>query len=175
MDVFIGTISLFGFNFAPRGWAMCAGQLLPISQNSALFALLGTMYGGDGIQTFGLPDLRGRVAVGMGNGPGLSPYNQGQMAGSETVTLLQTEMPMHNHLLNVSGSGATSTTPSGNVLAVSALPDESPVNTYGPTPNATANPQAIGMAGGNQPHQNIQPYLALNYCIALEGIFPSRN
>lgn len=175
MEPFIGQIGLFGFNFAPRGWALCNGQLLSITQNSALFSLLGTTYGGDGISTFALPDLRGRVPNGQGQGPGLSDYQIGQASGTENVTLIQSQMPQHNHPLNVSSSPATSNNPAGTVLAVSADANEGAVNTYGTTINATANPQAIGLAGGNQPHENMQPYLTMNYCIALEGIFPSRN
>lgn len=175
MEPFLGMVGLFGFNFEPRGWAFCSGQILPIAQNSALFALLGVTYGGNGQTTFALPDLRGRVPIGQGQGPGLTPHPIGEVAGTETVTLIQTQMPAHNHLLNVSTQGAGSDSPSGSVLAVSALADGTVVNTYGSTITATANPQSIGVAGGTQPHPNMQPYLVMNYCIALEGIFPSRN
>lgn len=174
-EPFIGMIALFGFNFPPRGWALCNGQLLSISQNTALFSLLGTTYGGDGQTTFALPNLQSRVPLGMGQGPGLSNYRIGQTGGSENVTLLSTQMPAHNHALNVSGAPGTTNSPAGNVLATAFLPDETAVNAYTTTPNNTASPQAIGMAGGNQPHENVQPYLAMNYCIALQGIFPSRN
>lgn len=148
---------------------------MSIAQNSALFSLLGTMYGGNGQTTFALPDLRGRVPLGVGHGPGLSNYDQGQIAGTETVTLLQTQMPQHNHVLAVSGSPGTANNPAGHVLAVATDANEVAVNAYGTAINATASPQSIGIAGGSQPHDNIQPYLALNYCIALEGIFPSRG
>lgn len=175
MDVFLGMIGLFGFNFAPKGWMSCNGQLLSIAQNSALFALLGTTYGGDGVTTFALPDLRGRVPNGQGQGPGLSSYQMGQAAGTEHVTLIQTQMPQHNHTLNVSGNPGTSNSPAGTVLAQAFDANEGVVNTYGTAINATASPQAIGLSGGNQPHENMQPYLTMNYCIAVEGIFPSRN
>ncbi|MEZ0611771.1 phage tail protein [Fibrella sp. WM1] len=174
-EPFIAMIGLFGFNFEPRGWAFCDGRLLPISQNSALFALIGTFYGGNGTTNFALPDLRGRAPIGQGQGPGLTPRTIGEASGSETVTLLQSQMPAHNHLMNVSGSGGTQNSPSGTFLAVAVDSSEQAINIYGTTPSATANPQAIGVAGGTQPHQNMQPYLAMNYCIALEGIFPSRN
>ncbi len=179
MEPFIGQIMMVGFNFAPRGWAMCAGQLLPISQNTALFSLLGTTYGGDGRTTFALPDLRGRCALGMGQGPGLQPYVQGQAGGQENVTLLQPQMPQHTHGLAANSSNGTESDPSGALLANAQVPiDRSTTvngNTYlQGTPNTAMSPQAIGLAGGNQPHENMQPYLAMNYIIALEGIFPSR-
>lgn len=175
MEPFLGMIGLFGFNYAPQYWAVCDGSLLPIAQNTALFSLLGTQYGGNGQTTFALPDLRGRTPIGQGQGPGLNPYTMGEMAGTETVTLIQSQMPAHNHMLNVSGSPADADSPSGNVLAVSALADGASVNTYGQTINATANPQSIGVSGGTQPHPNMQPYLVMNYCIALQGIYPPRN
>lgn len=179
MEPFIGQIQLFGFNFAPRGWAFCDGRLLSIAQNNALFALLGTMYGGDGQTTFGLPDLRGRVAIGMGQGPGLSNYTQGQLAGVEHVTLNINQIPAHNHLINVSNVDGTSNTASGNFLATgNAIIERStkvPANIYGTSLNATMSPQAVALAGSGMPHENMQPYLVLNYCIALQGIFPSRN
>lgn len=179
MEPFIGQIQLFGFNFPPRGWAKCEGQLLSIQQNTALFSLLGTMYGGDGQTTFGLPDLRGRVAIGMGQGPGLSNYTQGQLAGVEHVTLNINQMPAHNHFINVSNVDGTSNTASGNFLATgNAMIERStkvPANIYGTSLNATMSPQAVALAGSGMPHENMQPYLVLNYCIALQGIFPSRN
>lgn len=179
MEPFLGQICLFGFDYAPTGWALCNGQMMSIAQNNALFALLGTTYGGNGQTTFALPDLRGRVAINQGGGPGLSPHTIGEVSGTENVTLIQTQMPAHNHMLAVSGSAATTNNPNGGVLAASAGNDGDgnpvTVNTYNATPNATANPQAISMAGGNQPHENMQPYLTLNYCIALTGVFPSRS
>jgi microcystin-dependent protein len=172
---FIAQITLFGGNFAPRGWAFCQGQILSIAQNTALFALLGTTYGGDGQTTFALPDLRGRVPVQPGQGPGLSPYSLGEMGGSETVTLNQSQMPQHTHtattVSNASSGAATDTIPNGNFLAEG--------NHYRSSSNAQMNPAAvqvtIGIAGGGQPVTNVQPYLAINYLIALQGIFPARN
>ena len=174
MEPFIGQICLFGFNYAPRGWATCDGQIIPIAQNSALFALLGTTYGGNGQTTFALPDLRGRVAIHQGQGPGLSQHTMGEMSGSEQVTLLQTQMPQHNHLMQVSDQPASQSSPANHILAVPGVNGE-PLSAYGTSPDAVADPRSIGMAGGNQPHQNMQPYLTMNYCIALEGVFPSRN
>lgn len=169
MDPFLGEIKMVGFNFAPVGWALCDGQLLSIAQNTALFSLLGTTYGGDGVRTFALPDLRGRVPVHQGQGPGLSPYNTGQAAGSETVTLTTNQMPTHTHQANASSSGATQPTPQGNVWAASRT------DLYNATPNAAMSTQAIGTAGGSQPHPNIQPYLCVNFIIALQGVYPSRS
>ncbi len=189
MEVFIGTIMPFGFNFAPRGWATCAGQLQSISQNSALFSLLGTTYGGDGVQTFALPNLQGRMPMGMGNGPGLTPRPIGEMAGAESATLLATNMPMHNHpattTVNVSVTGtaaepATSPSASHNTLGASgggtgsasiwSNANNAPVNMGG-----VSGSVEVGMAGGSQPFGLMNPFLALNFCIALTGIFPSRN
>lgn len=180
MEPFIGQISLFGFNFAPKDWAICDGQLLSIAQNSALFALIGTTYGGNGQTNFALPDLRGRVPMGQGQGPGLSPRNMGEVSGSENVTLQQSQMPMHSHMLSVSNQTASASDPTGHVLAASTGSDPVDgatvtVNTYGTNPTGTASPQAISTAGGSQPHDNMQPYLTMNYCIALVGVFPSRN
>ena len=181
MDTFIGTIALFGFNFQPRGWAFCNGQLMSISQNSALFSLLGTMYGGDGVTTFGLPDLRGRFPVGQGNGPGLSPYQVGQMGGTEQQTITTAQLPAHTHALIGSSSDATASTLNGNVLASSNGVDTVTeavitVNAYAPAGNpVAANNAAIGMAGSSQPVSTMSPYIALNFCIATEGIYPSRQ
>jgi microcystin-dependent protein len=247
MDPIIGQIILFGGNFAPRGWAMCNGQLMSIAQNSALFSLLGTMYGGDGQNTFALPDLRGRAPIGMGQGPGLSNIQQGEKAGTPTVTLLQTQMPAHQHLVDTKGLQASlNTTASGTLTGTGAFPAISvtvigdvaiPVNTVGgirvinqtdpskgvlaptaaatyasaPTPNMVYSGSAVPVtngkanipatnvpvsgsvsvpiqasapitgnagttvAGGSQPHDNMSPYLGMNYCIALEGIYPSRQ
>ncbi|MBK8597105.1 MAG: phage tail protein [Holophagales bacterium] len=165
---FLGQIGMFGFTFAPRGWAFCNGQILGIAQNSALFALVGTTYGGNGQTTFALPDLQSRVPVHFGQGPGLSPYVLGQQGGAENVTLLTTQIPAHTHALNAFATTGAETVPANGV----------PANTQGSV-NATANtafaPAAIGNTGSSQPHTNIQPYLALNFSIALEGVFPSRN
>lgn len=167
---FIGEIALFGFNFAPIGWAQCNGQLLPISQNTALFSLLGTMYGGDGISTFALPDLRGRVPIHTGQGPGLSSYFQGQVGGTEIVTLLSNQVPAHTHPLIGTSAVGTSDTPTGLLPARNAAGE--PI--YGSGAPAAMGAAAVGLNTGGLPHSNVQPYLTLNWCIALVGIFPSR-
>lgn len=179
MEPFLGQIMMVGFNFAPRGWAMCQGQLLSISQNTALFSLLGTTYGGDGRTTFALPDLRGRCAVGMGQGPGLSNYSHGERAGQEHVTLISTQMPSHTHQLVVSKEIGTQSDPTNAIIANNQVTIERgntvPANAFSTGPgNATMSPQTIQPVGANQPHENRQPYVAMNYIIALEGIFPSR-
>ena len=172
---FIGQITMFAGNFAPRGWAFCQGQLLSIAQNTALFSILGTTYGGNGQTTFALPDFRGRVPIQQGQGPGLSPYSLGEQGGTEAVTLLQTQMPAHVHTaqssLNASTLAASDTVPTGNYLAS----DNQYVNSTNAVMNAGAVVVTIGIAGGNQPHENRPPYLAINFIIALQGIFPSRN
>ncbi|MBT9097285.1 phage tail protein [Methylovulum psychrotolerans] len=175
-EPFVGEIRMVGFNYAPRGWALCDGHTLPVAQYQALFALLGVTYGGDGRTTFGLPDLRGRVPVNQGTGPGLSTYVMGQKAGSETVTLTSAQIPNHTHSLNVSSSQGTLATPVNNFLAV-PVDNNGTANMqdFAPTANATMNAAAIGATGGNQAHTNIQPYLCVNFIIALNGIFPSRN
>jgi microcystin-dependent protein len=169
VDPFIGELRLFGFNFASRGWALCQGQLLAIAQNSALFSLLGTMYGGNGQTNFALPDLRGRVALSFGQGPGLSPYEQGQPGGTEQVTLIANQLPPHNHTVAAS-SAATSKSPAGAFPAANG--DSS---NYGSTADLTMNPAMVGGGGSAQPVAIASPYLVLNWCIALEGVFPSRN
>ena len=177
-DPFLGSIALFAGNFAPRGWAFCAGQLLSIAQNTALFSILGTTYGGNGQTTFGLPDLRGRVPVGVGQGPGLSNIVLGEQGGVETVTLLTTQMPTHNHIINGVATGlANNANPTGNAPGIGAgASNNAPVNMYNSgTPAAAMNAQTCGFAGGNQPHTNVQPYLGMNFVICLFGIFPSRN
>ena len=176
---FVAEITMYPFNFAPKGWAFCMGQLLPISQNTALFSLLGTNYGGDGKATFGLPDLQGRAVIGQGQGPGLSPYFVGETAGAETVTLLQTEIPSHNHGLVATTTQATTRTAAQNQLAASNAGGKqgSYAGNYLSTvaPNTTLNPIATSITGGSQPHQNMMPYLTLNFCIALQGVFPPRG
>jgi len=177
---FLGQIALFPYNFAPRGWALCQGQLLAISQNTALFSLLGTMYGGNGITTFALPDLRSRVPISSGQGPGLSSYAQGEVLGVETVTLLSTENGIHNHSLNATTNAATTSTASGNAFANaqagSAHTGFTTGNIYSSkAPNSSLSPQEISLTGGNIGHNNIQPYQCLSYCIAMQGIFPARN
>ena len=171
MEPFIGMIVQFGGNFAPRGWALCDGQLLQISSNSALFAILGTTYGGDGKTTFGLPDLRSRVPIHAGQGPGLSNYRLGQKAGAETVTLTISNMPSHSHPYL-----ATTQPPSTGQAANNALATDESINIYNnTTPNSPLNSGVIGNAGGSQPFDIVQPYLTINFIIALYGTFPSRN
>ena len=170
-DQFVAEIRIFPTNFPPRGWAYCNGQLLPISQNTALFSLLGTTYGGDGKSTFALPNLQGSAPLQPGQGPGLSEYFLGQQSGSETITLLQSEMPVHTHSM----SGATQ----DPALAKAVSPDASWAlsqggGIYQDSQNTQLSFQALSLAGGSLPHNNMQPYLALNFCIALQGIFPAR-
>ncbi len=172
-EPFIGQIIQAGFNFAPRGYATCDGQLLSIAQNTALFSLLGTTFGGDGRVTFGLPDLRGRVAIHQGQGPGLTSRVMGEASGQENHTLISSEMPQHNHLAAASNAGGALGTPNGNFLAASS---SNQTAMYRPASDGSAlSPQTIGLSGGSQPHNNMQPYLVINFCIAMVGIFPSRN
>jgi microcystin-dependent protein len=168
-SAFIGEIRMFGGNFAPAGWAFCQGQLLAIQQYSALFALLGTTYGGNGTTTFALPNLQGRVPIHQGQGPGLSNYVIGQMSGTESVALLTTQLPQHSHLAAGNSNPGTSADPTNNYWAASA--DLRPFSDQ--TPNGTM--QNSGSAGSSQPHENMPPFLAVNFIIALLGIFPSRN
>jgi microcystin-dependent protein len=168
-DPFLGQIGLFSFDYAPRGWAFCAGATIAISQNPALFSLLGTTFGGDGVQTFLLPNLQNRTPVAVGRGQGLSPYDLGQVGGESAHTLTQSEMPPHTH----GASPATDTTqlsPVGRYWA----PNTGGNNTYSAAANGIMSPNAVGLTGG-QPHPNMQPYIALNFCIALQGVYPSRN
>lgn len=178
-EPYIGEIIMFAGNFAPRGWALCNGQLLSIAQNTALFSILGTTYGGNGQTTFALPNLMGRVPLHPGQGPGLTNRILGESSGEENVTLLNNQMPAHNHSLNVATGSGTSGTPAGNVLAVGVGTNNHgeavPVQGYAAAPDAGASPSAIGVAGGSQPHNNMPPYLGINFIIALEGIFPPRD
>jgi microcystin-dependent protein len=168
---FIGEIKLFAGNFQILGHAYCAGQLMSIAQNTALFSLLGTTYGGDGQTTFGLPDLRGRFPVHMGNGAGLTPRVIGEVGGIENVTLLSTQLPIHTHNLNCNATNGNNLNPLNNFWA--AQPS---LTQYAATSTAnTMKPTSISSSGGNQPHDNMVPYLTINYLIALEGIYPSRN
>lgn len=170
MDYYLGQIGIYGFNFAPKGWAFCSGSILPIAQNSALYSLLGTTYGGDGVQTFALPDLRSRTP--MGAGPQTS---MGEMAGVENVTLLTSELPVHNHAMAVNGAPATSRAIKDAVFAQGAE-GTTPLNAYvAPAPNVALNAQTLSLSGGSQNHPNIQPCLAVNFCIATTGYYPSRN
>jgi microcystin-dependent protein len=163
-EPFLGEIRVFSFNFAPRGWALCNGQLLPINQNQALFSILGTTYGGDGRTTFALPNLQGRTPIHFGGG-----FVLGQNGGEESHTLSLSEMPTHTHGGLGSGNAADQQTPAGSVWAVT------PSNAYSSNLNGSMSAAAVGPVGGSQPHQNLSPYSVLNFCIALQGIFPSRN
>jgi microcystin-dependent protein len=173
-DQFLAEIRIFPFNFAPKGWAFCNGQLLPISQNTALFSLLGTIYGGNGTSTFGLPNLQGSAAMFYGQGPGLSPHDIGEVGGSDTVTLLDSEMPAHPHALMANIHPANLDAPA----PTNALARTTPAFLYKiPTPPSTVimSGSVISPAGGSQPHNNLMPYLTLNFCIALQGIYPPRS
>ena len=173
-DPFVAEIRIFGFNFAPKGWAFCDGQLLPLSQNTALFSLLGTTYGGNGKSNFALPDLQGSSAMQPGQGQGLSLRDLGETGGESSVTLIPSEMPLHNHTLNAATDPAELQVPSpdrslarsGNANAYKAPAGQ---------PTTTLSAQAVGVSGGDSPHNNLQPYLTLNFCIALQGVFPPRG
>lgn len=169
MEPFLGEIRIFGGNFAPHGWALCQGQVLPIAQNTALFSILGTTYGGNGTTTFALPDLRGRAAMGMGQGPGLSDRTLGETGGTESVTLINSQLPAHNHshAVPATNEAATSSRPVGKVPAAGGA--------YADTSDGTMAADTTGISGGNQPHNNMQPFITMNYIIALQGIYPSRN
>ncbi len=175
MDPFLGEIRIVGFNFAPRGWAVCNGQLLSISQNTALFSLLGTTYGGDGRTTFALPNFQDTAAMNFGNGPGLTPRVLGERGGGNSVTLLNTELPSHTHGVNASNSPAEGSDPTNALWAATGGPRGGPpeYTTNGGSP-ALMNIGALTPQGQSQPHNNLQPYLTLNFVIALQGVFPSR-
>jgi microcystin-dependent protein len=175
-DQFVGEIRILGCNFAPVGWALCNGQLMPISQNTALFSLLGTFYGGDGRTTFALPNLQGCAPLHQGQGSGLSLYSIGQTGGESAVTLLTSQIPSHNHTINCSTSNGASTSPAGNIYAESKVGRQGE-NRYsaGIGSGAALNPLASSSSGQTSPHNNMPPYLTLNFCIALQGIFPSRS
>ncbi len=172
MDYYLGQIGIFGFNFAPVNWALCVGTILPVSQNSALFSLLGTYYGGNGTTTFGLPDLRSRTPFGMSN---QTPI--GSQSGVENVTLLQTQMPSHNHLMQVNNNLAVEAAIGGHVFAA-GVHSTSPtgISSYAQTPaNVTLAQQTISVVGTSQPHPNIQPFETVNFCIATSGLYPPRS
>ena len=180
MDPYVGEVRLFGFNFAPVGWALCQGQILPISQYTALFSLLGTQYGGNGTTNFALPNLQGIVPIGQGQGPGLSPFSVGETGGAETVTLQYSDMPAHSHALNGLPVHAANTTPaSGSSLSEGFGGSRGAsynVNTYTTNaPGTTINPAAVGTAGGSLSNDNMQPYLVMNWCIAINGVYPPRS
>lgn len=173
MDPFIGEIRAVGFNYAPRGWLLCQGQLLSIAQNSALFSLLGTAFGGDGRTTFALPDLQGRVPLHMGTGPGLSPYDRGQFGGVTTLALTTAQLPAHSHAVSADNAAATSEVAANNLLGRAVARAG---RYYGPnTPVVPLGANTVGPGGGSgAPHNNQQPYLTLNFIIATSGIFPQR-
>ena len=171
-DPFVAEIRIFGFNFAPKGWAFCDGQILPISQNTALFSLLGTTYGGDGRSTFALPDLQGNVPLHPGQGSGLSLYDLGEQGGAQFVTLLESEIPSHTHVMRASSDPSDIQQPTTARSLARSQPGFAYIS--GQTPNTTLAPQALAPAGGSLPHNNMMPYLTLNFCIALQGVFPPR-
>jgi microcystin-dependent protein len=169
-EPYLGMIIIVPYNFAPRGWAFCSGQILPIAQNTALFSLLGTTFGGNGQTTFALPDLRGRFPNSSGQGPGLSSYDLGQVGGVESETMTVNQMPIHNHQVFCNSEDSTTANPS------TAVPGNATSNMYAAASSgALMAPTMISNTGGSQPFGILSPYLTLNYCIALEGIFPSRN
>lgn len=169
-DPFVAEIRIFPFNFAPKGWAWCDGQLLPLSQNTALFSLLGTTYGGNGKSNFALPDLQGRAPMHPGQGPGLSLHDLGETGGSETVSLLESEIPSHSHTFNTVNDLGSTLSPTNVYLA------QAPAYNSAPTGgNVQLNAAAVAPAGGDQPHNNLMPYLTFYFCIALQGVFPPRT
>lgn len=176
-EPYLGAIFMFAGNFNPRGYQLCQGQLLAISQNAALFSILGTTYGGNGTTTFALPDLRGRAPIGQGQGPGLSPVNLGQQGGSNTVSILTSNLPSHTHTINVSTAPAGQGSPSGNFPASVVDSGGGASNGYNSsaTGGATFNPTAVNPTGSSLPLNIQDPYLGINYIIAVQGIFPSRN
>jgi microcystin-dependent protein len=174
MDPFVAEIRIFAGNFAPKGWAFCDGQLLPISQNTALFSLLGTTYGGDGKSTFALPNLQGRAPLQQGQGPGLSLRDLGEIGGAQTVTLITTEIPAHSHSIQAASAGGVADP--GNQVWGSAVRGRPPVYAASnPPSNVTMSPQALAITGSSFPHNNMPPYLGLTFIIALQGVFPPRG
>jgi len=177
MDPFVAEIRSFAFNFAPTGWAQCDGQILAISQNTALFSLLGTTYGGNGMSNFGLPNLQGSVPMHAGQGPGLTLRSLGETGGSQAVTLLQSEMPAHTHSVqcNVQSTGQLPTAGNNFPAKATGFAAGDSLYTAATAPNTNFNPLAISVAGGSQPHNNMMPTLILNFCIAMQGVFPPRG
>lgn len=176
-NCFIGEIRIFGFNFAPRDWAFCDGQLLAISQNTALFSIIGTYFGGNGINTFALPNFQGRTGIHQGQGAGLSYYDIGEPSGTATVTLTQGQLPHHSHTINTMEARSTTQaqhSPSAQAYLGSSSPDQLYDKTD-PSPTAQLEPSAIALSGQGVPHDNMQPYETLNFCICMFGIYPSRN
>jgi microcystin-dependent protein len=171
-EPYLGEIRMFGGNFAPIGWALCQGQLLPISENDALFTLIGTTYGGDGQSTFGLPDLQGRAPIHAGQGAGLSNYTPGEKGGAETVTLTVQQIPVHSHQLAASTGAGTTANPGANVLAAGP---SGALYVDGVTPTDALAGSALTPVGGSQPHENLMPYVAITYIICLNGLFPSQS
>jgi microcystin-dependent protein len=175
-DQFLAEIRIFPFNFPPKGWAFCNGQLMPISQNTALFSLLGTTYGGNGTSNFALPNLQGSAPLGFGQGPGLTLRDLGEIGGEQTVTLISTEMPAHSHTAKASTSGGQDS-PTNNSWGESKL-GKTPLDVYAanhPNTNVPMSSQALSIAGGSLPHNNMPPFLCMNFVIALQGLFPSRS
>jgi microcystin-dependent protein len=172
-DPFVAEIRIFGFNFAPTGWAQCNGQILPISQNTALFSLLGTTYGGNGQSTFALPDMQANASMHPGQGPGLSLHDLGETGGSEFVTLLESEIPLHNHFVVATPSPAETFSAQGNAIARGV--GMNPYQTISNANMTNMSRSILPPAGGSLPHNNMMPYLVLNYCIALQGVFPPRT
>jgi microcystin-dependent protein len=172
---FVAEVRIFPFNFPPAGWAFCDGQILPISQNTALFSLLGVTYGGDGRSTYGLPNMQGRAPMHPGQGPGLSPHILGEVAGTPTVTLLSAEMPSHGHPMNAEARFDATTELASPTMAFARTAAGTTPYQASTTANTTMSPSTIGPAGNNAPHNNMMPYLTLNFCIALQGVYPPRG
>jgi microcystin-dependent protein len=172
-DPFLGEIRNFGFNFAPQGWALCQGQLLPIAQNTALFSLVGTFYGSNGTTDFALPNLQGCIPTGQGSGPGLSNYDVGQVGGAPTVSLVAANLPAHTHTLPASATAGRISTPTAS--SVLGATGRGFADAYAASGGSTMAAASVTAAGSGSPHNNMMPYLVTNYCIALEGIYPSRN
>ena len=177
MEAFLGQIQVVPYNFAPANWALCNGQLLSISQNTALFSLLGTQYGGDGRQTFALPNFQSYVVLGSGSGPGLSNYVNGEVIGTASCTLIAAEMPAHAHSVEGTTASASSSSPAGNIFGATGGRGHGAAYyvPYVPANNVAMATAGLGLTGGNQPHNNLMPSLVMNYIIALSGIFPQRN